>query len=378
MKLCVVIAHFYPHVGGGEQAELDLLEQLVKRGYEVRVITSNSGGVNGHQKYKGIDIYYYDWKILFGHPLPKAKDLEEHIKWADVVESLVYSVVPTTARLCKKLHKPHVCVVHEVLGKKWYWVEPNAIKATMFNVYEKYVVNQKANMFIVPSTATLNDLKKANKKGNSKRIFWISEYSLKDNKKKLDKKQYYEYFNITSKDKAFLNYGRPGKTKGIFVYLNAIKMLVDNNDAKSLKNYKFCFIMANDPLVERNKFIKLVKEYGLEDYVRVVESVSREDLDYYRSCADYIVVPSITEGFGLTAIEACEFKKKVIHSDAGSLPEVTFGSVAQFKNRDSKSLYKVLDKVIKGKDVFKTKSKKDFSKDTICSEYDKVFKSLLK
>lgn len=378
MKLCVVIAHFYPHVGGGEQAELDLLEELVKRDYEVRVITSNSAGVNGHQKYKGIDIYYYDWKILFGHPLPKAKDLEEHIKWADVVESLVYSVVPTTARLCKKLKKPHVCVVHEVLGKKWYWIEPNKIKATLFNVYERYVVNQRADMFVVPSTATLNDLKNANKKCNSKRIFWISEYSLKDNKKMLDKKKYYEYFNITSKDKVFLNYGRPGKTKGIFVYLNAIKMLVDNNDSKSLKNYKFCFIMANDPLTERNKFIKLVNKYGLEDYIRVVESVSRDDLDYYRSCADYIVVPSITEGFGLTAIEACEFKKKVIHSDAGSLPEVTFGSVAQFKNRDSKSLYKILDKVIKGKDVFKTKSKKDFSKDTICSEYDKVFKSLKK
>ena len=39
-------------------------------------------------------------------------------------------------------------------------------------------------------------------------------------------------------------------------------------------------------------------------------------------------------------------KKKLISSDGGSLPEVTFGEVAEFKNRDSNSLAEVLEKVI--------------------------------
>lgn len=31
MKVCYILPHFYPHVGGGEQAFLDLIEELVKQ-----------------------------------------------------------------------------------------------------------------------------------------------------------------------------------------------------------------------------------------------------------------------------------------------------------------------------------------------------------
>ena len=31
MKICYILPHFYPHVGGGEQAFLDLIEELVKQ-----------------------------------------------------------------------------------------------------------------------------------------------------------------------------------------------------------------------------------------------------------------------------------------------------------------------------------------------------------
>lgn len=375
MKVCYVLSHFYPYVGGAEQAWLDLIQLLVEKNVEVRVLTTSMDGKNEHINYKGIDIYYYNWKQLMGHPLVEEKDIKEHIEWADVVNTAVYSPVPVVARVCRKLNKPVVCDVYEVLGHRWFWVEKNFIKALMLKMYEYYIIKQKCDFFIASSHATEVDLLRYNKKAKSKTVYRISEP--KENPTKVDKKKYYDYFGIDKDNIVFLNYGRPGKTKGIFIYLDAIKKLVEKVDKKELEKIKFCFIMAKEPHQERSKFIKKVSKYNLEDYIIIRESVSREDLDNYRDCADYIVVPSITEGFGLSAIEACEAGKKLIHSSAGSLPEVTFGEVAEFENRNSDSLEEVLEKIVLNKIKYKTKKKKDFSKENMASQYLGVYKDLI-
>lgn len=376
MKVLIVSAYFYPHVGGGEQALLDIATEFVKKGIKVRVATCSTTGKEYRDTYKGIDIYYYPWKIMFGHPFVKKDDLYNHVMWADVVHSAVYTPVPAVSKVCRKLNKPHVCSVYEVLGNKWFWIEPNKIKALGFKAFEYYTISQKNDLVIVDSEATLIDLKKYKKKANVRKIFWISEF---DTSKYVgDRAKFNSYFGVTNKDRVFLNYGRPGKTKGIFIYLNAIKKAVDDLGKNQFANIKFCFIMANDPMPEKLKFIDMVDKYDLKDIVIVKDSVSREDLNNHRLCADYIVVPSITEGFGLSAIEACEFNKKLICSNAGSLPEVTFGKVAEFENRNSNDLARVLEDVILEKDVFKDKEKKDFSKDTISREFISAYKSVIK
>ena len=378
MKVCYILPHFYPHVGGGEQAFLDLIEELVKKNIEVRVITSTSGGVKGYKNYKGIDIYYYDWKMFFGHPIVNKKDIEEHIKWADLVHVGVYSPVRTACKVARKEGKPSIVTVHEVLGKRWFWIESNKLKALAFNLYEKYVVTAKCNYFHTPSHATETDLKKYNKKAKIRNIYWIVEEEQKKETIQIDKQKFNNYFNINDNDRIFLNYGRPGKTKGVFIYLNAIEETVKSLSDKELENVKFCFIMAKDPSTERAKFVKQVKERKLEKYVIVKESVEREDLENYIMCADYVVVPSITEGFGLTAIEACSKGKKLIHSSGGSLPEVTFGEVIEFENKNSKDLSDKLQKIIKNEIQFNKKERKDFSKETITNEMISLYNESIK
>lgn len=379
MKVCYVLPHFYPHVGGGEQGAMQLIQEMLKKNIQVRVITSNSGGINGYRNYNGIDIYYYDWKMLFGHPIVRKKDLEEHIKWADLVHAFVYSPVKKSCNLARKYNKASLVTVHEVLGKRWFWIEKNYIKAFAFWFYEKYIVNTKCNYFHTFSHATEKDLKKSNKRAKIKNIYCIVEE--KENNiesKKINKEKFYKYFNISQNDIVFLNYGRPGKTKGVFIYLEAIRKLLNDIDKEKIKNIKFCFIMAKDPMPERKKFINKVKKYNLEDYVIIRESVSREDLENYIMCTNYVVVPSITEGFGLSAIEACNFGKKLIHSSGGSLPEVTFGSVVEFENRNSEDLKNKLKGIIENKIEFTIKPRKDFSKETITSEMIDLYNEILK
>ena len=378
LPICYVMPHFYPHIGGGEQAFLDTIYNLknLYPNVEARVITSSSGGIVGKHEHMGIEIISYPWKILFGHPIVNKKDLEEHITWADIVHVGVYSPVIPTVNLSRKLNKPIIVTAHESLNEKWFWVEPSKIKALLFRIYEKLTVTVKCDLFHVPSDATKRDLIQNNKNAKVKRIYWISDNKI--DKTKPDKSSFYEAFKINDKYTTFLYYGRPGQTKGIFVYEEAINILKNKLSDKELKNIKFCFIISKDPVKGLNKFKDYMKVNELDNLIEIRTDIKRNDMLHFIKCTDYVVVPSITEGFGLSAIEACERGAKLIHSDGGSLPEVTYGKCVSFKNRNSEDLANKLESIIKGKDIFKEKEKKDFSTETITKEFYEMYNEVLK
>lgn len=377
LKICYVMPHFYPHIGGGEQAFLDTIYNLKKYfDIEARVITSSSGGIVGKHEHLKIPIYSYKWKMFCGHPLVNKKDLEEHINWADIVHVGVYSPVIPTVKMCKKLNKPVIVTAHESLNEKWYWVESNKLKALAFRIYEKLNISVKCECFHVPSDATKKDLIKNNKKANVKRIYWISDNKIEKNK--INKKDFYKAFNITKNDKTFLYYGRPGQTKGIFVYEDAINIVKEKLNKEQLKNTKFCFIVSKDPKKGLVKFIKYLKENNLENLIKYRTDIKRKEMLQFIECADYVVVPSITEGFGLSAIEACERNKKLIHSNGGSLPEVTYGKCLEFENRDVLDLSNILLNTINNKAKFINKKKKDFSTETIVNEFYQMYNDVVK
>lgn len=375
MKICYVLSHFYPFIGGAEKFFLDIISRLVEEGkIEARVITCNSG-ISGHHKYKGIDIYSYDWPNMFGHSIIRKKDVSEHVQWADIVHTAIYTPVGSCINLCKKYNKPIITTVYESLNNKWFWIEKNKIKALMFYMYEKYVLNLKSDYFHTISMASHNDLMVNNKKANDNMIYCSCEPSNK--KIKSDHKKLCDYFNVSNKSRVVLNYGRPGKTKGIFIYLEAIRLFMSNKKNRNT-DLEFCFVMGNNPLAEKQKFLKKVKKYELEKKIHVVDPVDRDVLDIFIKSADCVIVPSITEGFGLSAIEACELCSKLIYSSAGSLPEVTYGKVMEFRNRDSKDLCKCINDYNKNDDKnFIIKERKDFSKDKICPMFYELYSKIL-
>ena len=65
----------------------------------------------------------------------------------------------------------------------------------------------------------------------------------------------------------------------------------------------------------------------LQDAVILHEPVPPEELPDYVYCADTVVVPSLSEGFGFAAAEACAMRRPVIVTDNASLPEVVSGKV---------------------------------------------------
>jgi glycosyltransferase involved in cell wall biosynthesis len=140
--------------------------------------------------------------------------------------------------------------------------------------------------------------------------------------------------NSEERSQTFLYFGRPGKPKGIFVLFDAIKAIRNQLP----EGFRFTYIVSNKPLGEKNRLRRLVEKYALEDVVAIKDPLAEEDLVRAIKDAYCVIVPSITEGFGLSAAEACMLGKPVIVSDAGSLPEVAFGKVLFFQNRNSSDL----------------------------------------
>ena len=157
-----------------------------------------------------------------------------------------------------------------------------------------------------------------------------------------------DYFELLPGEIGFLYYGRPAVNKGIFVLEEAVNRL--NRAGKIPNNIKFCWILSERPEEERARLLELIKSHGLERVIKIKPSTERMKLFKIISGADYVVVPSVTEGFGFCAVEACSLERPVIHSDGGSLPEVVFGRTLSFKNRDPLDLASKLEKVIKKKE----------------------------
>jgi glycosyltransferase involved in cell wall biosynthesis len=65
----------------------------------------------------------------------------------------------------------------------------------------------------------------------------------------------------------------------------------------------------------------LIGRLGIADQVRHVGTVPLADLPRMYAAADVLLLPSLYEGFGLTALEAMACGTPVVASDAGSLPE---------------------------------------------------------
>ena len=372
LRLVIIIENFFPHIGGVEKFFLDLAKGLLKEGVDVRIVTSNSGGITGFHEFEGVDVYSYSWFTFSDHALPSLTDLEEHVCWADIVHTSTYTAAPIAFYAGKRWNKPVVITVHEFLDKKWAWIEHNPFLQIAYRLFERYTISQKYDYFVCDSDATKNDLLKAHIAPSHQKIQTV--YLSVDTQQTIeeDRKELCALAGASEESTIFLYYGRPGKPKGIFVYLEAIKMIAPK---LSVSEVKFLFILSPEPHKERERFLQKIEKDNLGSLVEVCASQPREQLLKYVKSSDFIVVPSITEGFGLTTTESCQLGKKVIHSSGGSLPEVASGFKILYRNRDSKDLAEKLEYALNG-GKFKQTPLKKFTEEKMVQGYLTVYQNI--
>ena len=74
-------------------------------------------------------------------------------------------------------------------------------------------------------------------------------------------------------------------------------------------------------------------ELGCADHIRFVGRQPQEELSQWYSQMDIVLMPSRSEGFGLTAIEAMAHGCVMVASDVGGLPEVVRDGICGLLHR---------------------------------------------
>lgn len=131
-----------------------------------------------------------------------------------------------------------------------------------------------------------------------------------------------------------------------------------------------------------NEIKEIASKTGVDNNLKLLYNISEEEKSwYYHNCYAFIL-PSISEGFGLTVPEAMSVGKPVFLSENTSLPEIGGKNAFYFKNFDSVQMqsdfihgmqkYEQMDM----NEIIKRHSQK-FSWDRAAMAYVDVYKSIL-
>jgi len=99
---------------------------------------------------------------------------------------------------------------------------------------------------------------------------------------------------------------------------------------------------------ERLQLESLIHKNGLNAVVKVLGFVTDEQLQALLRQAEYLIFPSLFEGFGMPILEAMILGCPVLSSNAGSLPEVGGDAALYFDPTNEEELIALLDNALSG------------------------------
>ena len=375
MNILFVLEYYLPHIGGVEIVFKNLCEGLVKRGHNVKIITSKISGTPKKETLNGVKIERVNVpKFLsrYFFSFMATKKVAQEAKDYDIVHTTTFTASRPAAIGARKTGKKVVLTIHEVWIGKWNLVtEKGKISTWIHNKLEKGIYKQKFDRYVCVSNATKKDLLKL----DIPKECVITIHNGMDyepwNPKKNDKSLWRKKLGIEKNYVLFAS-GRPGTSKGFEYLINAILEI-----KKEINNVKLVLRLSKSKAYtkEYNKLIKLIEELEIKNEVVVLEPARYKELPSQVMMADCVVIPSLSEGFGYACVEACSLGKPVVATNAGSLPEVISGKGKLVEAGSAKAIVKGVVDVYNGKlDDFGEKT--FLWKDTV-DAYEKVYVELV-
>jgi len=346
MRILFCLDFYPPHIGGAEILFGNLAEGLSQSGHEVQVITQLVKGSKRKEARNGVNITRIPClgtRYLF--PLLCLPTLFRLARQADIIHATTFASTLPSWLVSKLTGKPMVLTVHEVwLGKWQLFSDASAISNFINNIIEHIIYFFNYRNYVAVSNATAKALAEAGV--DTKKItvihngidygFWNFRQGQRDAMRR----------RLSFDGKfVFLFTGRPGRSKGLMVLMQAFTQIHARH-----KNAHLLAIVSDNAAVksERNAIAKFIASNGLDECVTMLPPVPYGELPSYVSCADTVVVPSFSEGFGYAAAEACALARPVIASDNASLPEVVSGKVRLVPPRNPDALADAMEKAING------------------------------
>jgi len=118
----------------------------------------------------------------------------------------------------------------------------------------------------------------------------------------IDKYKDVRYF--PSENNVFLYWGRIAANKGLYEAINKISLIDEE--------YTFYIIGNCDDINYLNKLKKLIIKKNINNKVVILNNINDDELKNYLKKSEFIIMPSLYEGFGITLIEALSTNRKII------------------------------------------------------------------
>ncbi|MFC1871165.1 glycosyltransferase family 4 protein [Chloroflexota bacterium] len=373
MKVLFVLEYYPPHIGGVEVMFQNLCEGLAKRDHNITLVTSRLAGTETFEVINGVTIHRIKvpqrgtryWFTLLSIP-----QVLRSARKADIVHTTTYNGAFPAWFASKLLRKSCTITVHEVLGS--LWKESNGMgrfSAALHQLLERLIVSLRFDRYVGISKYTCSCLHSVGVRHDKLELIYNAiDYDV-FNPAKADGDRIRKELGLVN-DFIFMYYGRPGISKGIEYLVQSVPLI-----AHKIPNSKLILILAHEPANRYKSIRNLIDYMSIGDRIILLNPLPRAELLDYIAASDCVVVPSLSEGFGYTAAEACAMGKPVVASNAGSLPEVISGRSVLVEPRNPAAIAEGVETVFKGK--VKSKKKRYFTSDQCIDKYLSIYQEML-
>jgi len=374
MKILYIVPFFYPVKGGAENHIYYLAKELVKKGHDVHVITSNLDRNSLIKK---------EFEIIDGIKIYRLKSyfrISNFVSFFPAVFTKINKFDYDILHIHGFRH-PHNLIVFLTKKPKLitpHWPEyPSKVRGSfldfltkLFDLFLAKIIFRNCDYICAVNKLEIDWYKKKYGITESK-IKLIPNGIPKDFFKKGNPNFLRNKYHIPKGSLIVTSLSRLHQSKGLDLIIKVAQYFPNTY-----------FFIAGSRAGYETYLHKLIKSKNLNNVIIIEELEEKLKLDYLSS-SDIFIHPSYYDAFGISILEAFSQKNAVIASNAGGIPWVIEGAGLLFKTGSEKDLKFKLTILINDKKYRKELSKKGYERaqqfvwEDLAVDLEGLYKSLL-
>lgn len=316
-KYCIFSAQYLPSFGGVEQYTYNLSNKLVEQGNEVIIVTSTIANLpfeetqdNGVKIFRIPSYNFLNGRLPFAYPSAVWKALKKKLAAEDIsriiIQTRLYTLSIMGMKFAQKQHIPCITIEH---GTSYVGMS-NPLIQTGEILYEKlllFFAKKYCKHFCTVSQAGAQWLAHLNLTSEQVLYNSVNEETIKAYLSE-STKNWRQITGISEDTKIITFTGRLIREKGILQLIDSVKALQDK--------YNVALLVAGDgPLYE---------DLSKQQYSNIflLGRLDQKDVMSLLKQSDFFCLPSDSEGFPTSVLEAIICKCYVITAPYGGAKEI--------------------------------------------------------